>query len=107
MSVLVQVAMFPIGESENVSSYVARVVGLIKNSGLPYTFGPMGTAIEGEWSEVMELLTRCHHELEKDCGRIYMSINIDSRKGRQNGMKQKIQSVDRKLADQESQTSAT
>ena len=42
-----------------------RVVGLIKNSGLPYTFGPMGTAIEGEWSEVMELLTRCHHELEK------------------------------------------
>lgn len=99
MSVLIQIAMFPIGQGETVSPYVSRVVRIIKDSGLPHVFGPMGTAIEGEWDQVMEVLTRCHQELEKDCNRIYMSINVDSRKGRENGLQQKIRSVNSKLAD--------
>ena len=93
MSTLIDFSIFPIGKGESVSPYVARVVTIIRDSGLQYKLGPMGTTIEGEWDELMDVVSRCFKELKQDCGRIYMSIKVDYREGVSNRIISKVESV--------------
>jgi len=97
MSVLINLAIFPSDKGESVSPYVARVVKIIKESGLAYKFGPMSTCIEGEWDEVMVVVSRCFEELKKDCDRIYISMNVDYRKGPSGRIESKVKSVQNRL----------
>jgi len=97
MSVLINLSIFPMDKGESVSNYVSRVVRIIRNSGLPYRFGPMSTSIEGSWKEVMDVVDNCFKELEKDCTRVYMNMNIDYRKGPPGRIESKIKSVKEKL----------
>jgi uncharacterized protein (TIGR00106 family) len=98
MSVLIHFSMFPTDrQGTSASPYVARVVRIIRDSGLPYKLGPMSTAVEGEWKEVMGVVERCFEELKKDCGRIYMTIQMDYRAGAENRIEGKIKSVEEKL----------
>jgi len=59
MSVLANVAIFPLDKGASVSAYVARAVRIIKESSLPYQIGPMATVIEGDWDEVMNVIDKC------------------------------------------------
>jgi uncharacterized protein (TIGR00106 family) len=93
MSTLIDFSIFPVDKGESVSPYITRVVTIIRDSGLPYKPGPMGTTIEGEWDELMVIVTRCFKELKKDCGRIYMSIKVDYREGGSNRIVSKVKSV--------------
>lgn len=97
MSVIAELSIFPMDKGISMSPYVARVVTVIKESGLAYDFGSMGTTIEGEWNEVMQTVSACYKELEQDCERIYLTLKVDSRKGRTNGLKGKTESVAAKL----------
>jgi len=96
MSVLIDFSIFPVGKNESVSPYVSRAVNIIENSGLAYTLGPMGTAIEGEWEELMAVVTRCFNDLKKDCGRIYMTLKVDYRQDGTNRIEEKVKAVARK-----------
>jgi len=98
MSVIVEFTLFPIGKEESLSPYVVRTLGIIKQSGLAYEFGPMGTCIEGEWDEVMALVSRCHEELRSDCDRIYLAVKADYRKGQDGRLKKKVASVQSRTA---------
>ena len=94
MSVIVDLSIFPMDkQGTGLSPYVARVLDVIKESGLPHQLGPMGTAIEGEWEEVMGVVDRCYRALEGDCDRIYLSIKADIRRGRAGGLDAKVASV--------------
>lgn len=84
------------------SPYVARIVNIIQNSGTSYQLGPMGTCIEGEWDDVMQVVHACYAELESDCDRIYFTIKGDCRKGRTDGLNQKTASVKARLLDSDS-----
>ncbi len=97
MSVLIHFSIFPTDKGTSVSPYVAKSVRIIRESGLPYKLGPMSTAVEGEWDEVMAVVERCFRELEKDCSRIYMTLQMDYRKGAVNRIEGKIKSVEAKL----------
>ena len=97
MSVIAELSIFPMDKGESMSPYVARVVTVIKQSGLRYDFGPMGTTIEGEWEEVMSTVSSCYKELEQDCDRIYLTLKVDARKGRVDGITKKTASVAEKL----------
>lgn len=97
MSVIVDVSIFPTDKGSSVSPYVARALKIIKDSGLPYLLTPMGTCIEGEWSEVMAVIDGCFRELTSDCDRIYLSFKADYRKKRAGGMRAKVASVESKL----------
>jgi uncharacterized protein (TIGR00106 family) len=97
MSVIIEFSIFPMDKGESLSPYVARALKMIQNSGLPYEMNPMGTCVEGEWSDVMALVDRCFQELEKDCSRINLSLKADYRKGPAGRMKGKIESVNAKL----------
>jgi uncharacterized protein (TIGR00106 family) len=93
MSALIDFSIFPVDKGESVSPYVARVVRIIRDSGLKYKIGPMGTTIEGEWEALMSIVTLCFKELKKDCRRIYMSIKVDYRAGGSDRIVSKVKSV--------------
>ena len=97
MSVLIHFSMFPTDKGTSVSPYVARSLRIIRESGLPHKLGPMSTAVEGEWEEVMGVVERCFTELKKDCSRIYMTIQMDYRAGAENRLEGKVKSVEEKL----------
>jgi len=97
MSVLIHFSMFPTDKGTSVSPYVARSLRVIRESGLPHKLGPMSTAVEGEWEEVMGVVERCFQELKKDCSRIYMTIQMDYRAGAENRIEGKVKSVEEKL----------
>lgn len=97
MSTMVSLAVFPLDKGESVSPYVARVVRLIRESGLPHALGPMGTVIEGGTKEVMDLVRRCFEDLERDCDRVYMVLTADYRKGGEGRIEGKVRSVVDKL----------
>jgi uncharacterized protein (TIGR00106 family) len=97
MSVLIHFSIFPTDKGTSVSPYVARAVRIIRKSGLPYKIGPMSTAVEGEWSEVMAVVESCFEELRKECSRIYMTLQMDYRQGAVNRIEGKIKSIEEKL----------
>jgi uncharacterized protein (TIGR00106 family) len=76
---------------------VSRLLKVIRESGLPHKLGPMGTSIEGEWQQVMALVTRCFEELNQDCDRVYFAIKGDYRKKGKDRITAKIESVEEKL----------
>lgn len=97
MNVIIDLSIFPLDKAgQSLSPYVARVLDIIRASGLKHALGPMGTSIEGEWDEVMAVVNECFHELEKDSDRIYATIKADCRKNRRDGMDSKVRSVKEK-----------
>ncbi len=98
MSALVEFSMFPTEATQSKSAFVARVLDIVDQSGLPYQLTPMGTIIEGESvEEVLAVINRAYEELQRDCGRVYSSIKIDWREGAIGRLERKVGSVEAKL----------
>lgn len=98
MSALVEFSMFPTEKTQSKSAFVARVLDIVDQSGLPYQLTPMGTIIEGETvEEVLAIINEAYKELQVDCERVYSSIKIDYRKGPVGRLGQKVQSVEEKI----------
>ncbi len=95
--VLLEFSMTPLDKGESVSEYVARSVDIIDKSGLPYRLNPMGTVIEGEFDQVMEVVKECFERMSLDCRRISTTIKIDYRKGKSGRLDSKIESVKKRL----------
>ncbi|HIJ37685.1 MAG TPA: MTH1187 family thiamine-binding protein [Rhodospirillaceae bacterium] len=95
--VLLEFSMSPLGKGESVSEFVARSLDIIDKSGLAYQLTPMGTILEGEWSEVMAVVTACFATMSADCNRISTQIRIDYRANAKGRLKGKVESVQKKL----------
>lgn len=94
MSVLVEFSMSPMDKGESLSKYVARSLDIIDKSGLSYQFTPMGTILEGEWDDVMAVVTQCYRTMSADCSRITCGIKVDARKDKNNRLTGKIKKVE-------------
>jgi uncharacterized protein (TIGR00106 family) len=97
MSVIVDFSMYPLDKGESLSPYVARSIKIIQESGLPYEFRSMGTSIEGDWEEVMDVVQRCFETMRQDCNRVVLSLKADYRQGPPGRMRRKVESVKEKL----------
>ena len=95
--VLLEFSMFPTSVGESKSAYVSRIIDIIDKSGVTYQLTPMGTILEGEWEEVMGVVTACFEALKTDCPRISTQIKVDYREGTSSRMKSKIESVENQL----------
>jgi uncharacterized protein (TIGR00106 family) len=100
--VLLEFSMSPMGKSGSLSPYVARILDIIDRSGVAYQLTSMGTILEGEWPEVMDVVTQCFDELRTDCDRIGIHMKVDYRPGTDRRMASKVDAVEsvlgRKLA---------
>lgn len=95
--VLLEFAMAPHGQGESLGAHVARILDVIDRSGVPYQLTPMGTILEGEWDDVMALVSACFKALQPDCARIGMNLKVDYRRGQDSRLHSKIATVEQHL----------
>lgn len=76
-----ELCIFPLGtETPSVGEYLEPVIEEIRKSGLKYMVCPMGTVVEGEVSDILELVGRCHRAvLQAGAKRVVISLKIDDR----------------------------
>lgn len=98
MSVLVNFAMFPTDKGASVSPYVAQIEKAIRDCGFPSQLTPMSTVVETETlAEALSVIQAAHDAIASQCDRLYISATIDVRKGKNNRMQTKIESVESKI----------
>jgi uncharacterized protein (TIGR00106 family) len=97
MAMLLEFSMFPMGQGESVSKYVARSLEIIDKSGINYRLNAMGTILEGEWDEVMSVVKQCLDAMSSDSDRVSCSMKMDWRKGATGRLEAKIASVEREV----------
>ncbi len=95
--VLLEFSMSPMDKGESVSEQVSRSLKIIDDSGVPYRLNPMGTVLEGEFDDVMDVVKQCYEMMKKDCKRITCGIKIDYREGKSGRLESKIASIENKL----------
>tara|TARA_B100000686_G_C16480188_1_gene806643 strand:+ start:381 stop:689 length:309 start_codon:yes stop_codon:yes gene_type:complete len=94
---LLEFSMSPMDKGESLSQYVSRSLNIVDKSGVNYRLNPMGTVLEGEWEEVMEVVKCCYEKMSEDCNRITCSIKIDYRKDKSGRLDSKMASVEKQL----------
>ncbi len=94
MNALVAVAIAPFGEGEELSEYVAEVIRVIRDSGLPSRTNSMFTEIEGEYDEVMRVVKDATFVLAERGIRTEVILKADIRPGHTNTMTNKVAKID-------------
>ncbi len=79
--VLLEFSMTPLTRAKASAPMSTRSLDIVDRSGLPYQLTPMGTIIEGEWTDVMAVVTACFDAMRADCDRVSTQIRIDYRAG--------------------------
>ena len=74
---LFELSMIPIGRSSHISDEIAEVLEEIEASRLPYRLTPSGTCLEGNWSEVMPVIEKCHYKMRKLAPHVITTIRIE------------------------------
>ncbi|MCX7794077.1 MAG: MTH1187 family thiamine-binding protein [Thermodesulfovibrionales bacterium] len=95
---LVEFSIVPVGAGSSIGDYLAEVLDIVDRSGMPYKVNPMGTVVEGEWSEVFGLIKKCHEAVMSKADRAIITITIDDRKGKPNRIEEKVASIERRLS---------
>jgi len=90
-------SIVPIGKGESLSAHVAEAFRIIEASGVAHEHHAMGTNLEGEWTEVMDVIKACRDRLLQTCGRVSLSIKIDDRKGATGRLAEKVASAKSKM----------
>ncbi len=96
---LMEISIIPLGTgSTSLSKHIASVVKLIEKSGLSYCLSDMGTTIEGEAGELLELAKRLHETpFSQDVKRVYTVIKLDDRRDKKATIGDKVKSVENRL----------
>ena len=96
--VLLEMSIVPLGQGESVSPFVARCVEIVDRSGLSYELHAMGTIVEGDLPQVLDLMRECIEEVAKSANRVTCTAKIDYRQGVSGGIQSKVASVRQKLS---------
>lgn len=93
MNTLIAVAIAPFGVGDELSSEVAEVVKVIRESGLPNRTYSMFTEIEGEWDEVVRVVRDATFALAEKGIRTEVILKADVRPGFSHMMDEKVARV--------------
>jgi uncharacterized protein (TIGR00106 family) len=98
MKVIADLCVVPIGIGLSVSKEVAACERVLAEAGLKTKLHAYGTNIEGEWDQVFAAIKRCHEVLHAmGVPRITSSLRFGTRTDREQGMEDKVRSVEEKL----------
>jgi uncharacterized protein (TIGR00106 family) len=95
--VLLEMSITPLGIGDSVSQYVAQCVDLVDQSGLDYELHAMGTIVEGELEQVLDLMRRCIEQVAGHSDRVTCVAKLDLRRGQSGRIRSKVASVEQKL----------
>lgn len=96
---IADVCLVPIGTgSPSVSDYVTIAENEIRKSPLKSTLHSAGTTIEGEWTDVFELIGKLHEKVhESGVLRIQTDIRVGTRTDKKQTAQDKVDVVEKKL----------
>lgn len=94
-----EVTVVPLGTATpSLSAYVAEVLKILEDSGLSYQLTPMGTIIQGDPQEIMEVVLKMHNSLfSRGIQRVVTTLKIDERRDKPLTMESKLRAVKEKL----------
>lgn len=95
---LVAFSVTPLGVGEDVGSYVAEAVRVVRASGLPNRTDAMFTTIEGEWDEVMAVVKAAVDAVAALAPRVSVVLKADVRPGTTGALDAKVASIERHLS---------
>ena len=97
MNTLIALAISPVGTGDELSSEVAEVVKVIRESGLPNKTSSMFTEIEGEYDKVMEVVKKATFVLAEKGIRTEVVLKMDIRPGYTDTMSGKLERLEEHL----------
>lgn len=101
---IVAFSVTPIGVGASVGAEVAEAVRVVRASGLPNRTDAMFTTVEGEWSEVMDVVKQAVEAVLEGCDRVSLVLKADIRPGTIAALEGKVRAIEDHLAaDPESQ----
>jgi len=96
---MMEISVVPIGTaSPSLSHYVAGVVRVLKEAGLEYELGAMGTVVVGEVDELLAVARKMHEQpFAMGAVRVATTIKIDDRRDKALTIQGKVRAVREKL----------
>ena len=97
MRVILDFSIVPLGVGVSLSSYIAACQQVLEEHRLDFQLHANGTNVEGEWDDVLAAVKRCHEVVHAmGAPRISTSLKLGTRTDRQQTMRDKIRSVDKR-----------
>lgn len=95
--VIAEVVISPLGVGTSISKYVAHCHQVLDDSGLRYQLTPMGTVIEGQLEEILDVVRKMHEApFNQGAQRVSTILRIDDRRDKNITMEGKIAAVQEK-----------
>ena len=97
---IAEVSVVPLGtESPSVSRYVAKAVRILEQEkDLKYQTTAMGTIVEGDLDRILAVVKKMHEGVfGEGVVRVLTTIRIDDRRDKAQGMKEKVDSLEKKV----------
>jgi uncharacterized protein (TIGR00106 family) len=95
--VLLELSVVPVGVGESLAPYVAKCVDLIDRSGLDYELHSMGTIVEGDLDQVLDIMRQCVEEMANVSDRVSCTAKLDYRRGVKGQLRAKVSRVEQEL----------
>ena len=97
---IAEISVVPLGtKTPSLSQYVARAVKVLKRErDIKYEVTAMGTIIEGDLDRILAAVKKMHEGVfGEGVARVLTTVKIDDRRDRSQGMKEKLESLKKKL----------
>ena len=100
---LVAFSVWPNGGpgGDSVHDAVAAAVRIVRESGLPNRTDSMFTTIEGEWSQVFDVIHRAANAVAAYGPRVDLVIKADIRPGHDHELTGKVERMEKTIAEQD------
>lgn len=99
MKVIADFCLVPLGVGVSLSHYIAACQRVLTEAGLRHQLHAYGTNIEGDWEEVFAAIRRCHEIVHAEgVPRITSTLRFGTRTDREQGLADKVHSVEDLLA---------
>ena len=94
---IVEFSVTPVGSGEHLSDAIARCTRIVRDSGLDNELHAMGTILEGDLRECLDVIQSCIDEVLADAPRVSTSVRIDASAGEPGGLGERVASVENKV----------
>ena len=92
---LVELSVTMLGRGPHMSQDLAEILKIIDDSRLPYRLTPLGTCIEGNWDQLMDLVKKCHVRARSISPHVMTTVRIEDEEGASGKLSENVAAVER------------
>jgi uncharacterized protein YqgV (UPF0045/DUF77 family) len=84
-----------LGRGTHMSHDLAEILKIVDQRGLPYRLTPLGTCIEGQWDEIINLVKDCHARARIISPHVLTTIRIEDEERAAQKLSENVAAVER------------